>query len=62
MSGKRTTAVTSEGVLTFDGEVVETFGHSFDKPIRAHVAMLKAIEVAAVSDAARAAAPNLESA
>jgi hypothetical protein len=41
----RITVVSSRGVLTFDGEVVESFGYSFDKPIRAHVAMLKAIEV-----------------
>ncbi len=38
------TIVTSRGVLTFDGEVVESFGFSFDRPIRAHVAMLKEIE------------------
>jgi hypothetical protein len=38
------TAVTSKGVLTFDGEVVESFGYSFDRPIRAHVAMLRRIE------------------
>jgi hypothetical protein len=37
------TIVTSRGVLTFDGEVVESFGYSFDKP---------------VVDAVRAASPN----
>ena len=41
----RMTIVTSRGVLTFDGDVVESVGFSFDKPIRAHVAMLKEIEV-----------------
>ena len=45
MSKDRLTAVTSRGVLTFDGEVVEAFGYSFDRPIRAHVAMLKEIKV-----------------
>jgi hypothetical protein len=45
MSEKRLTVVTSRGVLTFDGEVVESFGYSFDRPVRAHVAMLKGIEV-----------------
>ena len=39
------TVVTSRGVLTFDGEVVESFGYSFDRPVRAHVAMLKEIDV-----------------
>jgi hypothetical protein len=39
------TFVSSRGVLTFDGEVVESFGYSFDRPIRAHVAMLKGIEL-----------------
>jgi hypothetical protein len=39
------TVVTSRGVLTFDGEVVESFGYSFDRPVRAHVAMLKGIDV-----------------
>jgi hypothetical protein len=42
---ERMSVVTSRGVLTFDGEVVESFGYSFDRPIRAHVAMLKEIEV-----------------
>jgi hypothetical protein len=32
------TVVTSRGVLAFDGEVVESFGCSFDRPARAHVA------------------------
>ncbi len=50
---ERLTVVTSLGVLSFDGEVVESFGYSLDRPMRAHVAMLEKIEV-------RAAAPNLE--
>jgi hypothetical protein len=45
MSEARMSVVTSRGVLTLDGEVVESFGYSFDKPVRAHVAMLKEIEV-----------------
>jgi len=39
------TVVTSLGVLTFDGEVVESFGYSFDRPVRAHISMLEGIEV-----------------
>jgi hypothetical protein len=39
------TVVTSLGVLTFDGEAVESFGYSFDRPVRAHVAMLEKIDV-----------------
>ena len=42
---ERITAVTSLGVLTFDGEVVESFGYSLDRPMRAHVAMLEQIDV-----------------
>jgi hypothetical protein len=42
---EQVTVVTSRGVLSFDGEVVESFGYSFDRPVRAHVAMLKGIEV-----------------
>jgi hypothetical protein len=45
MAGERMTVVTSRGVLTFDGEVVESFGYSFDRPVRAHVAMIKGIDV-----------------
>ena len=43
---ERMTVVTSRGVLTFDGEVVESFGLSPD--------------LAKLIDAVRAAAPNLE--
>ena len=39
------TVVTSLGVLSFDGEVVESFGYSLDRPMRAHVAMLEKIDV-----------------
>ena len=42
---ERMTVVTSLGVLSFDGEVVESFGYSLDRPMRAHVAMLEKIDV-----------------
>jgi hypothetical protein len=42
---ERITVVTSLGVLTFDGEVVESFGYTFDRPVRAHVSMLEEIQM-----------------
>jgi hypothetical protein len=45
MSEKLYTFATSRGVLTFDGQVVESFGFSFDRPVRAHVLMLTEVQV-----------------
>ncbi len=42
---ERITVVNSLGVLAFDGEVIESFGYSLDRPMRAHVAMLEKIDV-----------------
>jgi hypothetical protein len=67
------TVLMSLGVLTFDGQVGESFGYSFDRPVRveakgqpispnAHFTEEEAAnpEVTKLIDAVRAAAPNLE--
>jgi hypothetical protein len=44
--GQRRTLVLDNGVLTFDGEVVEAFGFAyFDRSVRVHVAKLERVDV-----------------
>ena len=57
--------VVERGVITFDGQVVETFGFGKDSSQRVDVAILteeefKSTELADLLDAIRAAAPNLK--